>query len=88
MARFKVNMNGDTALTLVKQYQSVVEEARELENALRNAAPNGRNYQTCESDVDMLADMEEWKIHLKAVRDVQDWATANSISAFRQGEKK
>lgn len=45
MSNFRVNRNGDTADTLVRQHCAVRDAAHTLLEALAKAAPHGRNYQ-------------------------------------------
>ncbi|WNL50770.1 hypothetical protein RPALISO_183 [Ruegeria phage RpAliso] len=85
-ARFIVNINGDTPDTLKKNHLKVVRAARALEEALREAAPNGRNYQFEGGPEEFEKDREEMHAMIRSAVDTQRWAENTAVRVYTQIE--
>ena len=82
---FKVNMNGDTAETLIEGHLEVHRAADALITALNKMHPHGRNYQTCEDPIvahthDVNMNVEE----INRVNHIRNDAAKNAMRAYKQ----
>lgn len=59
------NINGTSKDELIRQQKAVVKAARALVEALREAAPNGRDYQTVEAER-FDAARDQWTARMNA----------------------
>ena len=81
--RFTVNMNGTSVEELMKQAGDVLESCDALEQAMRRAAPNARDYQTNRlPGDDYKADRIEWEAMMVNVKAIQRWAEARISHAM------
>ena len=79
----QINNNGDTRSELTTQQRLVHNAANALLAALRDAMPNGRNYQTCDPDIYQV-DVDAHARRYGAVMDIKREAMAEAISLDRQ----
>lgn len=83
--KFTVHRNGDTYETLKEQHLAVVRKARELEEVLRKAAPNGRNYYVKSTgEEDLRNDTNEFRAVMQKLADISKWAEAGAMHAYEQ----
>lgn len=69
------NLNGDSVDELVRQHMKVKRAAAKLLDAMQEAFPHGRNYQTCDYPQEELQCARlEWQIAMKQVESVHDQA--------------
>ena len=88
MARFTIHSNGDTVNTLREQMLVVHAAARALEEALKEASPNMRNYYVnADGTADFKADVDDITTHIKAARGMLPWSMNGAIRAMEQGGK-
>jgi hypothetical protein len=69
-----VNINGESADSLINQYQQIAEAAQNLIMALMKARPHGRDYQTYVDDTALRHDRNRHDELLRAVDDVNSYA--------------
>ena len=84
MFRAKVNLNGDTARTLVDNARAVIDALREVETLMGAANPHGRNYQTAETGA-YDADMLEWTEARIALCNLRNKITDSAVRIQREG---
>jgi ferritin-like metal-binding protein YciE len=84
---FIVHTNGDTAKTLKESFMGVLNDVSDVETALRECAPNMRNYYplpNAESAFDK--DRSGWIAQMKKLEEIKAWATSGALRAM--GEKE
>jgi hypothetical protein len=62
-----VNLNGASRESLIEQHKAVYYAASALRDVLAQAAPHGRDYQTCPDPYNYAQDRLMWEAHRKAV---------------------
>lgn len=80
-----VNMNGSSRDALVEQQRNVRNAARALADALAEASPHGRDYQTAQPG-EYQGARKEHEARLLAVRDIMDDATAIAVHIQKTGK--
>ncbi len=75
----QINNNGDTMETLIDQHLAILEATKTLIQAMRNAAPNGRNYQTHSDLSEFDRDVRQ---HLSDCSNIQDYADRTLVDAL------
>ena len=80
-----VNLNGDTASTLVKQAENVTRALQHALNAIQDAAPHGRNFQLNPSDYS--AARKEFETNLRLLQDVRDYYEGLLESVYESMEQ-
>lgn len=84
--RFRVHMNGTSKDELFHQHQTVLLLAQELEEALRRAVPNMRDYYHLDDGVGKLKEsQEEHRAMVARIQEVQTWAIEGALTA--QGDE-
>lgn len=86
--RFRVHLNGTSAAELFEQHRAVLEKAQELEELLRRATPNARDYYVLENGDRVLKEAQtEFAAISQMVQDIQAWALEGAIHAQEQEGK-
>ena len=75
-----VNLNGESRESLLEKHVAVYYAARNLRQALANAAPHGRDYQTEPNDELYRHDRARWE---KLLRDAHEIERAYRLIAER-----
>jgi len=83
--RFTINNNGTSGDALKQAHINVLNAVSELESALLETAPHGRDYQinACPPR-DLEDDRAELEKHLDAIRMIREWAMKGAAHAMRQ----
>ena len=84
MALFTIHRNGTSKDEIVRNYRAVLEEIGELENAMRNAAPNARDYYVNDNPDDFEADRSEYALMLARLAAIKVWAEDMAVHAVKQ----
>lgn len=86
--RFTVHVGGDSPDSLKQQFLDVMDAARKLDEALRKAAPNGRNYYVrLTAEEDFRDDRNEFETMLARAEAVRKWAEEGAMRVLEQGDK-
>lgn len=86
--RFRVHLNGTSAAELFEQHRAVLEKAQELEELLRRAAPNARDYYVLDRGDQVLKDAQaEFTAINQMVQDIQAWSLEGALHAQEQEER-
>lgn len=79
------NINGNTIDDLVEQHMDVKRAAYKLLEAMSEAMPHGRNYQTCDYPDERLNRARmEWRVAMKQVENIHDQAGAIAGDVFKE----
>jgi hypothetical protein len=86
--RLRVNINGSPINSLIAKADYARRLNRDLIQAMANCAPHGRDYQTCEDpQLDFELDRDEFKHHLKLLKQVQEYLEASVENIATQKQK-
>ena len=78
--RFTVHSGGDGPTTLKDNFIAVMEAARVLDEALRNAAPHARNYYTQQTaEEDFRDDRNEYDMMRARAATISAWAEEGAM---------
>lgn len=83
--RFTVHSNGDHPERLKAQFIGVMNAARALEEALKEAAPNSRNYYLrLTGEADFRDDRNEYEAVCRKTEEIRAWAEEGAIQVLEQ----
>lgn len=83
--RFRVHMNGTSAAELFEQHRAVLEKTQELEEVLRRAAPNARDYYVLDAGGQVLKEAQaEFASIQRMVQDIQACSLEGALHAQEQ----
>jgi ribosomal protein S7 len=87
MRKFVIHRNGTSAGELKQQQIAIMNAARTLETALRDSAPNMRDYYINAGGADHhKLDVEAMHADILAVRNIYHSAEDSALHAIKQGE--
>jgi len=78
-----VNLNGTARSDLVDQWKNVVNATDALMQAMFEASPHGRDYQTV-SPEDYRKDRQEWTANLDKASELHKWALDTALGILNQ----
>ena len=81
----QVNNNGTSKKELMEQLIAVAHAGREMEKALSNAAPHGRDYQTLKPGAFQVA-RKQWEDRAKRISSVMDEIEELAMAIQDQGK--
>lgn len=83
--RFTVHSNGDHPDRLKQQFIDVMNAARALDEALKKAAPNSRNYYLkLTGEADFRDDRNEYEAVRRKTEEIRAWAEEGAILVLEQ----
>ena len=83
----RVNINGDTADSLLEDHKAAMHAVRAAIEAVRKCAPHGRNYQTMETPESFQYAQEAYRLRLGALIDIEDDLMGVALAIHYQQEK-
>jgi len=83
MQRPQINNNGSSAEELIGNYREINRRAVDLIEALYNAYPHGRDYQTLDNDKYVIA-REEHNYQVEQVVRIREWSKEMHRSLYKQ----
>jgi uncharacterized protein YqgV (UPF0045/DUF77 family) len=81
----QINLNGSTRKSLVEQQCDVLAAIRELQKAMQEASPNGRDYQTAPMGTFNRA-QEAWRERWQVIEDMHKEIEAHALAIQDSGK--
>lgn len=86
--QFEINMNGDSATTLIEQYRAIRLKAVDLAESMAAMRPHERNYQTVSDPYQMHnVDRDMWEEMIRVVSDIADVSDDAQMKAHNAKNK-
>lgn len=86
--RFAIHVGGDAPAPMKEQYIAIMNAARALEDALKRAAPNMRNYYVLlTGEEDFRDDRNEYEAVRRKTEEIHAWAEEGAMRVLEQEGK-
>ena len=83
--RFAIHIGGDNPDHMKEGFIAVMNAARALDEALRNTAPNGRNYYVLlTGEEDLRDDVNEYQATRRKAEEIRAWAEEGAMRVLEQ----
>lgn len=82
-----INLNGDSASTLLGQADAVTTAISDLIAAMRDASPHGRNFQ-CSPEGSYEAARKQYQVHCDFLRNMEEFYTDQYLDLNEQAESR